>query len=79
MKIDEVKTCIGKLQNSRLEIEQVGEDAFNVISKATGAVMKRLVPYTELVEYVRCMEYVANKHGEEIGQSYKYIRPVHGV
>mgnify|MGYP000146051866 CR=1 FL=1 len=75
---DAVKETIGKLTNSGMLIERVGEDAYNVISNATGAVLERLVSATELTRYERCIKYVAVKHGADITQSFKYIKPVHG-
>ena len=75
---DAVKETIGKLTNSGMLIERVGEDAYNVISNATGAVLERLVSATELTRYERCIKYVAVKHGKEITESFSYIKPVHG-
>lgn len=67
-----------KLNKSGMLIERVGDDAYNVISKATGAVMKRLVSATELAEYERCISYVAKLHGRNIGGGkYNYTMPVH--
>lgn len=72
-----VTKLIERLTESGMLIEQVGEDAFNVISNATGAVLERLTPATELAKYVRCMDYVAEKHGREIEEGFSYIKPVH--
>lgn len=75
---DAVKETIGKLTNSGMLIERVGEDAYNVMSNATGAVLERLVSATELTRYERCIKYVAVKHGKEITESFSYIKPAHG-
>jgi hypothetical protein len=72
-----VVAVIETLTKSGMLIERVGEDAYNVISNATGAVLQRLIPSDELAQYVRCMNYVAEKHGRDITESYKYVKPVH--
>lgn len=76
---DETQTIIGKLTNSGLTIERVGENLYNVVSKATGAVLERLVPAVELARYERCMDYVARQHGQDIAQRFRYTKPVHSV
>lgn len=75
---ESVRETIARLTDSGMLIERVGEDAYNVISNATGAVLERLVSATELTRYERCIKYVAVKHGADITQSFKYIKPVHG-
>ena len=74
---DEVKTIISNLTGAGMLIERVGEDAYNVISNATGAVLERLVSTKELTRYERCVSYVAIKHGRDITESFKHIKPVH--
>lgn len=74
---DATMELIGKLTLSGMLVERVSEDAYNVISNATGAVLQHLIPSVELAQYVRCMDYVAKQHGREITESYKYVKPVH--
>lgn len=74
---DTVKTVIGKLADAGMLIERVGEDAYNVISQATGAVLERLAPATELERYERCISYVTIQHHKDITYSFKYVKPTH--
>lgn len=75
---DSVMTTIGKLSVSGMLIERVGENAYNVISKATGAVLERCIDAVELARYERGMDYIAKQHGREIA-SFIYEKPVHSV
>lgn len=72
-----VRDTISRLTDSGMLIERVGEDAYNVMSNATGAVLDRMVSAIDLARLVRCMNYVAEKHGRDITESYKYVKPVH--
>lgn len=68
---------IERLERAGLEIQLVSNGAYNVISKATGAVMERLVGRDELAKYGRCMDYVASRHGRDINERFAYVTPVH--
>ena len=75
---DATKAVRRKLTKSGMLVERVGEDAYNVISTATGAIMSRLVSATELAGYERCISYVAKTHGRNIGGGkYNYTMPIH--
>lgn len=72
----ETKNIIKKLTESGMLIEQVGEDAYNVMSTATGAVLERLISASDLARYVRGMKYIAQRHDRHT-ESFKYVKPVH--
>lgn len=72
------KVMIRNLRNSGMLIERVGDDAYNVISTKTGAVLQRLISVVELAQYQRCIEYVAKQHGAAIAR-HLHTRPAHSV
>jgi len=69
---------IETLQNAGMAVEKVSEDAYNVMSTATGAILERLVPFSELESYVRCITYTKQKHWNDITNRFTYTKPVHG-
>jgi hypothetical protein len=71
-----VNQVIDRLTESGMLIEQVGEDAYNVISNATGAVLSRLSTGADLTQYVRCIDYIQDRHGRDT-ENFKYVKPVH--
>ena len=70
---------IDSLTKSGMKVERVGDDAYNVISTATGAVLERLITAVGLAQYKRCIDYVAKQHGKDISERYRYTRSVHSV
>jgi hypothetical protein len=72
-----VKQTIARLKRAQMQVEKAGEDTYNVISLVTGAVLKRVVPESELLEYVKCMDYVKSVHGADIRGGFRYIKPAH--
>lgn len=70
---------IEKLRLAGLLVDVLENGLYNLVSTATGAVMARCIGEKALAEYVKCMEYVAKKHGNDIRKSYSYTKPVHTV
>ena len=67
---------IEKLSVAGFTIQKVNFDTFNVISNKTGAVLERLVSMKGLTDYMRCIDYIINRHGVDIAR-FTYTTPVH--
>lgn len=67
---------ITDLRASGLMIERVGEDAYNVISKATGAVLERLTDSRGLTRLQVCIAYTLKTKGGAI-ENFTYTKPAH--
>jgi hypothetical protein len=64
-----------QLSAAGFRLEELTGGTYRITSSATGAVVMPVANERDLISMLRCMEYTAGRHGDEMGT--KYTIPVH--